>query len=80
MPINEAFWPGDFRAEINGRKAPIIRLNHAFKGILVDAAGDYAVTFRYWPKNFPRNLMLCGIGATLLAASLFFALRPARNV
>ena len=77
--LTEAFWAGDFRAEINGRKAQILRLNHAFKGVRVDAAGDYAVTFRYLPRNFPRNLVLCGIGAGLAALSLWIALRPART-
>jgi hypothetical protein len=77
--LTEAFWPGDFRAGVNGRKAPIIRVNHAFKGVMVDAPGDYTVTFRYWPKNFPRNLALCGIGAALLIMSLTIALRRVRN-
>jgi hypothetical protein len=77
--LTEAYWPGDFRAEINGRKSPIIRVNHAFKAVMVDAAGDYTVKFRYWPKNFPRNLTLCGIGAALLVGSLGLALRPVRK-
>jgi hypothetical protein len=79
--LTEAFWPGDFRAEINGRRAPVLRLNHAFKGVVVDAAGDYAVSFRYWPKNFYRNLLLCALGAGLLVASLVVVLRfrPARG-
>jgi hypothetical protein len=73
--LNEAFWPGDFRAAINERRAPVLRLNHAFKGVVVPAAGDYRITFRYLPRKFPRNLMLCGIGAGLLGLSFFFALR-----
>lgn len=73
--LTEVLWPGDFRAEVNGRKVPIIRMNHAFKAVLVDAAGDYTVTFRYWPRSFPRNLVLCAIGFVLLFASLVFALR-----
>ena len=76
--LTEAFWPGDFRAEINGRKAQVIRLNHAFKGVRIEAGGDHAVTFRYVPKNFPRNLALCALGAVLAALSLRRALRPAR--
>ena len=76
--LTEAFWPGDFRAELNGRKTPILRVNHAFKGVLVDGAGDYAVTLRYWPRNFPRYLLLFCAGAALAAASLFLALRPVR--
>jgi hypothetical protein len=50
-------------------------LNHAFKGIAVGAAGEYRVRFRYWPKNFPRNLTLAGLGAVLAAASLFGGMR-----
>lgn len=73
--LTEVFWPGDFRAEVNGRKVPVIRLNHAFKGVSIDAAGDYEIIFRYRPKNFPRNLTLCGLGAVLLAGSLTLALR-----
>ena len=72
----EAFWPGDFRAELNGQSARVIRINHAMKGVVVPAAGEYRVTFRYWPKNFPRNLILCGLGAVLGLTSLAFTLRP----
>lgn len=77
--LTEAFWPGDFRVEVNGRKAPILRLNHAFKGVRVDAAGDYTVQFRYVPKNWPRHLVLCGLGAALLAVIVGYLLRPARR-
>jgi hypothetical protein len=76
--LTEAFWPGDFRAEVNGRKSQVLRLNHAFKGVAVDSAGDYQVTFTYVPKNFPRNLKLCALGAALAALSLWLVLRPAR--
>ncbi|MGH7956202.1 MAG: hypothetical protein ACREH8_04235, partial [Opitutaceae bacterium] len=77
--LSEAFWPGDFRAEVNGKKAPVLRLNHAFKGVAVGAPGDYRVVFRYVPRNFSRNLMLCAGGAILLALSLVLVLRPARS-
>ena len=61
--LSETYWPGDFRAEVNGKKVPVLRLNHAFKGVAVSAPGDYRVAFRYVPRNFPRNLILCGVGA-----------------
>jgi hypothetical protein len=76
--FNEAFWPGDVRAEVNGRQVPVLRLNHAFKGVALDAAGDYRVKFSYWPRRLLRNLLLCGAGAVLLAGSLFVGLRPER--
>jgi hypothetical protein len=53
-------------------------LNHAFKGVVVDAPGEYRVRFRYWPKNFPRNLTLCGLGAVLGMVSLIGAIRAPR--
>src|ERR1035437_3934778 len=74
----ETLWPGDFRADIDGHKVPVLRLNHAFKGVFVDSPGDYRVTFRYVPKNFPRNLILWALGAVLLAASLAIAVRRPR--
>jgi hypothetical protein len=77
--LSEAFWQGDFRAEVNGRRAAIVRLNHAFKGVVLEAAGDYRVVFRYLPAKFPRNLILCAVGACLLAASLIVALRQTRT-
>ena len=77
--LNEVFWPGDFRAEVNGKKSPVLRLNHTFKGVTVNAPGDYCITLRYVPKNWPRNLALCATGAVLLLLSLVLALRPARR-
>ncbi|MDP3073388.1 MAG: hypothetical protein Q8N18_24060 [Opitutaceae bacterium] len=77
--LTEAFWPADFRVEVNGRKAPILRLNHAFKGVVVEGPGEYAVMFRYSPKNWPRNLTLCGLGVAGLALLLWLSLRPRRR-
>ncbi len=73
--LTEVFWAGDFRAEINGRKAQVLRLNHAFKGVAIEAAGEHDIVFRYVPKNFPRNLALGGLGLALLAGSVFVGLR-----
>jgi hypothetical protein len=76
--LTEALWPGDIRAEVNGQPAPVVRVNHAFRGVAVDRAGDYRVTFRYWPRRFTRNLVLCGVGALLFVVSLGWALRRSR--
>ncbi len=78
--LNEVLWPGDFRAEVDGKKAPVLRLNHAFKGVAIAEPGDHRITFRYVPKNWPRNLALCGLGAAFLGLSLFLALRRPRTV
>ncbi len=77
--LNEVLWPGDFRAEVNGQKAAILRVNHAFRGVVVPAAGEYRVTFVYRPKNYPRNLALGGVGAVLGLGTFLLALRPVRR-
>jgi hypothetical protein len=77
--LNEAYWPGDFRAEANGQKLPILRMNHAMRGVRIDAPGDYHIVFRCVPAGFPRNMMLCGLGFALLIGSLGLALRQKPN-
>ena len=74
--LTEAWWPDSFRATVDGRRVPLLRVNHAFKGVLIDAAGDHQVTIWYWPRNFLRKLVLSGSGMVLFALSLFFGLRP----
>lgn len=73
--LTEVFWPRDFRVELNGQPARVLRVNHAFKGVAVEAAGEYRVTFRYWPRNLTRNLGLAGLGAFLLVGSAVLVLR-----
>jgi hypothetical protein len=46
--------------------------------VVVDAAGEYRVTFRYWPRLFSRHLTIAALGALLFAASCFIALRSER--
>ncbi|MDO8539132.1 MAG: hypothetical protein Q7S40_01720 [Opitutaceae bacterium] len=77
--LTEAFWAGDSRAEVDGVTVPVVRINHAFKGIVLASAGDHHVTFRYWPRNFFRNLMLSALGAVFFAGSLVLAFRRPKH-
>ena len=65
--ITESFVPGSFRARINGRAAPILRVNHIFKAVALPAAGTYRVEFEYWPRLLTPALCvaLAGVLATL---------------
>jgi hypothetical protein len=74
----ETFWPGDFRVAVDGRKAAVLRVNHAFKGVVIDTPGDHKVTFRYVPKSFYRHLELSAAGFALLGLTLFVGWRPRR--
>jgi hypothetical protein len=77
--LQEGWWPGAFQVDVNGRRAPIVRVNHAFKGILVPAAGDFRVTFSYWPNHFSRYLAVAAAGLALGAVSLFVGLRRRKD-
>jgi hypothetical protein len=77
--LTENYWPGDFRAEVDGVKARVVRLNHAFKGVLIEAPGEHRITFRYVPKHFPLLLGLSGVGLLLLAGSLVVLGRARRG-
>ncbi len=73
--LTEAYEKGNFRATLNGRPVPYIRVNHAFKGIYVDQAGTYEVRFEYWPEGLSATLVLFGVGLGLIAAALVFVWR-----
>ncbi|HEY1763563.1 MAG TPA: hypothetical protein VGF85_01485 [Opitutaceae bacterium] len=66
--LTEAYERITCRAALNGREVPCLRLNHAFKGIYVDAAGSYAVSFTYWPRDFTVLLAVSAAGCVLILA------------
>lgn len=80
--LDEAWMKGDFRVTINGTPTKYFRVNHAFKGILIDAPGTYRVKFAYWPRDLTFSLWMAAAGAVPLLALLRLALgcRPATAI
>lgn len=77
--LTEAYEMDNFRAFVNGEKVPYLRINHAFKGVYVDHAGTYQVTFRYFPKGLWTSLKLSIAALVVLLAALcvaLFVLKP----
>jgi hypothetical protein len=68
IALHEAWFKEDFRVTVNGSAVPYFRVNHAFKGISVERAGEYRVTFRYWPRHLTLSLLCSAAGFALLAA------------
>lgn len=66
--LTEAYYDEDFRVTINGAPASYFRVNHAFKGVVVPAAGRYEIAFAYWPQHFTAALWAGGAGLVLLVA------------
>lgn len=66
--LHEAWLPGSFRARLNGERAELLRVNHAFKAVRIPAAGTWQVEFAYWPPHFTATLLFSAAGVALLAA------------
>jgi uncharacterized membrane protein YfhO len=66
----ESWFPEDFRATVNGQEVPYFRVNHAFKGVYLSAAGIYRVEFSYWPRHLSLALALAGLGLVLAAGTV----------
>ena len=76
--LNEAFVTDGFRARINGRPAPILRVNHIFKAVALPAAGTYRIEFEYWPRVLtPALWVSLGGLLTTLGAALWLLRRRA---
>jgi hypothetical protein len=49
--LHEAFLKDAFNVTVNGKPVSYFRLNHAFKGVFIPAAGSYQIRFAYWPES-----------------------------
>ncbi len=58
-------WNKGWRAYLNGQPEPILRTNHAIRGVVVPA-GKSTLEFRYEPASFALGLKLAGLAAVLL--------------
>ncbi len=74
--LSECFEEGNFRVTVNGAPAPYFRVNHTFKGIYVDHAGEYRIRYSYWPSTLTPALWLAALGALLTAATFIVLRRP----
>ena len=79
VALEETFLPDDFVATLNGRRVPYFRVNHAFKGVVIPAAGEWRVTFEYRPTHWRVSLALAGVGFIALAGAGFAARPPRRH-
>jgi len=64
--LGETYYPGDFVATVNGENVDYIRVNEASKGIWVNKAGKYDVSFTYRPERLNQAISICLIGLALL--------------
>ncbi|MEW6682311.1 MAG: hypothetical protein AB1451_05210 [Nitrospirota bacterium] len=77
--LHEGYWKDDFEATLNGKAVRYFRVNHAFKGVLVDRPGTYTVRFSYWPDKLTESLWMSGAGIALLTILVIWRSRSARD-
>jgi hypothetical protein len=73
--LSEGFVERDFQATLNGQAVPYLRVNHALKGVLIPAAGDWTVRFVYHPVNWAASWVV-----GLLGIAGFVLLLVAKNL
>jgi len=83
--LAETYVAQGFTVEVNGASHPVLRLNHALKGVYLDRPGHYRVTFRYRPPHwglamalFYASLAVIGMAA-LAGVPSFWALSLKRS-
>jgi hypothetical protein len=74
--FSDTNYPG-WEATVNGREAPVLRANHSFKAVRVDA-GRSDVRFRFRPRSLAIGAALSAV-TVLLAGGLWLAARFRRR-
>ena len=62
-------WDKGWEAYLNGKRVPILRTNHAVRGVVVPA-GSGTLEFRYAPASFAWGVSLAGLAAVILLSWL----------
>jgi uncharacterized membrane protein YfhO len=76
MKISAAWYPG-WRAELDGRALPIVRVDHALMGVIVPA-GDSEVALEFHSNRFGAGLAISLVSGLLLLACVWGG-RPSRH-
>ncbi len=70
LVVSDAWYPG-WRARVDGASQPILRVDHAFRGVVVEP-GMHDVVFTYAPDSFRLGAALSLAGLSTLGAGAFF--------
>jgi hypothetical protein len=69
-------WYSGWNAYLAGRPVPVLRVNHAFRGVVLPA-GEHRLEFRYEPASFALGVKLAAFAAVALL--VWFAVPPLKN-
>jgi hypothetical protein len=63
--FSEIYYPAGWKAYIDGKETPILRVDYAFRGLLIPA-GTHAIEFKFHPKTFFTGAKISGISSVVL--------------
>jgi len=75
LTLTDAYADG-WTATLDGRAAPVLRVDGVFRGVCVDAAGEHRVEFTYRPPHWSVALGTAGVG---MLGLVVLTLTPRRN-
>jgi hypothetical protein len=79
LTVVDSFGSG-WRADVNGKEVPVLRVDGVFRGVRIEHPGDVAVHFWYRPPRWNLSLGLCGLGLIILSFASLNKLRwPVRG-
>jgi hypothetical protein len=65
-------WDKGWHSYLNGKEVPILRANHAVRGVVVPS-GNWQMEFRYEPASFALGLRLAAMSGLVILAWIGFA-------
>jgi len=71
-------WDPGWQARLNGKAVPILRANHALRGVVVPA-GKATLEFFYRPASMQLGFKLAAVGFVALCVWVIFLRRPLKN-
>jgi hypothetical protein len=77
--LTEPYLENDFQLRMNGIVTGYFRVNSAFRGVFIPAAGEYDFSFTYWPRHLTLSLWVSALGLALLALWIGRAWRQPRR-
>ncbi|MGH9178733.1 MAG: YfhO family protein, partial [Acidimicrobiales bacterium] len=77
LVLSDTWFPG-WQATVDGRSAPVLRVDHALRGVAVPA-GAHVVEFRYRPQSVRLGAAVTALTLVVLVGSGAWAARPRRR-
>ncbi|TAM97237.1 MAG: hypothetical protein EPN39_11765 [Chitinophagaceae bacterium] len=63
--FSEIYYPAGWKAYIDGKESPIIRVDYAFRGLMIPA-GKHTIEFKFHPKTYFLGQEISGISSVIL--------------